>query len=1021
MMFKNNNVDSSSSVSPVPSRPSSQPRSESGSSAINKINAEITQLTTSVAPKKEEIEKKYTRELLYYENGFSRLGLVMMSLLIPSNRKAGDIDIGVTLDNANSIVSVDSGSLAEQYGIYPSLKVYKIIDYNKKECKVSPSGRIIINGPTTIRLTENSGHPQTGKVLPNRKYVLPDRPILIPSGFRSEDEQRPGVFGGVVRIRKDANSFGVRPGQVVQFSVRFDGNEFEAHLLSKKHKKGFGFRRRSTSLIRNDSEVEVEASFPIPSAGKNKKICMCGENNGSCPNVNNAAYGEHPEDKYPAHEDVSRLVPIPPPSPIKFIKADSAAYRIRFKNTNNLGETSTIVMQPSDARLMRRVTISPTKVIKVPNYTAMMYQRNGESRPCFKEIWFDGGRTIWLTDIDKKLTIPETENVPLVISRIRDMADYCRVQHNIGAMCNPTFSEQRSLKSLFTEVSSTVLSNLSYRWGKTVMRAWSIRNLGLEYLYNITKHNMMVGSKSGEQLFEVNGLHGTAEKNIISIAQEGFDTGRRSGQAYGAGEYFANTIGVPSSYTKGGAFVFICDVLVRDKSSHYNASDKDHDHSFVPEYGYIIVKNRDGWVQALPRYLVQVRKGTETSKYFPLRRVLARDDKDALLETDPDLKNKKVPPSETGIPTPSPSPTPTVSQSDEEEPGLSSTSVSEAESEVSPDEHIEKFSEVQPFASDVGMFNSTTRYLHVSGIISEEEVKLVTKLIKSKTGRDIDSLHYVDGEYSELYIRTSAPISLLNFASLNYFGGLGLEGTKTIIRFDDAAFGNDWSSWRLCKKSDCRGKSLLGVGGCCRVHEDLPAVNPTVKVNGRMIFQKLERNTATYFDIIGRLNTGTIIDSCIAIHCKSELPSKPTGDWKDLWCSAGTTLEDATQMVQEGFHFGSDRLSSSKCPISKGFRSAICPNDCKHCTVVKESNVPGIRFSESCKLVSPATARGEKAAVIRCRVRLPKKLTSSSKYEWHHPAIRKSPNPTSGKTSSLYVVNQPTDIIPLHIITLTAK
>ena len=960
------------------------------------IHLESRKTDVPLSPKSED-NNNYTREMSYYENGFNRLGLAMMSLFIPKSNETRGTDLGVTLDSTNSITNVRSGSIAEQCGMYPSLKIYKIIDSNKKDQPIPSNGIIIIREAVTIRLTENSGTPLSGRVLINRKYILPDRPIIVPSGFRDSDERTTGVYGGVVKIRRDANSYGVRAGQVVQFSVRFDGNEFEAHLLLKKHKSS-PFRRRFDPLLRNETNCHSEVKpYPIPSAERNQKICLCETTDGSCTNANNKSYGEHAEEKLLAHDNAHKLFSIPSPNPIKYIKQEETSYQICFKNTNNLGQTSDIIIKPSRVMHLRIVNISKRSTIRVPNYTAMRYVRNGETRPDFREIWFDGGRTIWLTDIDKKLTIPETDNVALVVGRIRDLANYCGVSHNISSYCNPLYTEELGLRSIFEEVNSSELERLRHRWGKTIVRSWAIRNRGQEYLYNITKHNMMVGSEEGTVL-EVQGCHGTDEKNIISIASYGFDTSRRNVQAFGAGEYLANAIGVPSTYTKGGEFIFICDVLVKEKSAHYSSRDDNHDHTFIPECGYIIVKNRDGWVQAIPRYVVQFRT-CGTNKNSRLRTVLANDSEDALLVDKSNAASRNN--NENSSP------------SSDEEPGLSSTTVSEAESEVtSSDEHLRRFCENQTYSSDVGMFSSETTTLHVSGISSKEEVEQVCCLVQSKTGLRVTNLYYNDGSYSELYIETSGPIRLLNFASLNYFGGRGLEGTNSIIRFDDAAHGNDWGSWRLCKKTNCHGRKKLGISGCCRVH-----TNSVVQTR-KFFFQEFDSTSAKHHDIVSKLSKVSTVSSCTAICYQPELLSKPSGEWKDLWCCVGTTRDDAVRVVREGFHFGSDRLSHEHCPTSKGRKLSICCNDCQYCSVISD-NISQLQFSESCRLISSAVNPGDNVTLMRCRVLLPEKLISAEYQDWYHPAIKRIPNPNSQKISSLYVVSQPTDIIPLHIVSLT--
>ena len=62
-------------------------------------------------------------------------------------------------------------------------------------------------------------------------------------------------------------------------------------------------------------------------------------------------------------------------------------------------------------------------------------------------------------------------------------------------------------------------------------------------------------------------FHGTAEANIDAICRDGLDPARRSGQAYGPGEYFgaAGNATISVAYCKGGRKMLVFAVLV-DKS-----------------------------------------------------------------------------------------------------------------------------------------------------------------------------------------------------------------------------------------------------------------------------------------------------------------------------------------------------------------------------------------------------------------------------------------------------------------------
>jgi hypothetical protein len=64
-------------------------------------------------------------------------------------------------------------------------------------------------------------------------------------------------------------------------------------------------------------------------------------------------------------------------------------------------------------------------------------------------------------------------------------------------------------------------------------------------------------------------FHGTAESNIKSICQNGYDPKLRSGQAHGAGEYFATAPDIPLGYCKGGKKMLLNELLLGQHGTHH--------------------------------------------------------------------------------------------------------------------------------------------------------------------------------------------------------------------------------------------------------------------------------------------------------------------------------------------------------------------------------------------------------------------------------------------------------------------
>lgn len=151
----------------------------------------------------------------------------------------------------------------------------------------------------------------------------------------------------------------------------------------------------------------------------------------------------------------------------------------------------------------------------------------------------------------------------------------------------------------FACISRAKMQLLQTKWQEAggcgyLLGAWQVPNKRLDRLFRATAHNLQ--HELGRTSDMIDGWHGTSEQNIVSIARHGFDTSRRSGQAYGAGEYFAKNPQVSLGYCRGGAFMFLCKLLLGEADVH---------HTWVDEMKYYVVKQYDGMVQALPVYLVQ--------------------------------------------------------------------------------------------------------------------------------------------------------------------------------------------------------------------------------------------------------------------------------------------------------------------------------------------------------------------------------------------------------------------------------
>lgn len=73
-------------------------------------------------------------------------------------------------------------------------------------------------------------------------------------------------------------------------------------------------------------------------------------------------------------------------------------------------------------------------------------------------------------------------------------------------------------------------------------------------------------------------FHGTDKRNIDVIMREGLDPSRRSGQAYGPGEYFGKDVQTSLLYCKGGNIVLVFAILYEKDGITYDSVDNSQRH-----------------------------------------------------------------------------------------------------------------------------------------------------------------------------------------------------------------------------------------------------------------------------------------------------------------------------------------------------------------------------------------------------------------------------------------------------------
>lgn len=157
-----------------------------------------------------------------------------------------------------------------------------------------------------------------------------------------------------------------------------------------------------------------------------------------------------------------------------------------------------------------------------------------------------------------------------------------------------------------TRCSGTEVTQIEKLWSERcsghgyyrVNGVWSLDNPHLSWKYRARRDELL--STLGRAPSELRGFHGSAPGNILSISEGGFDAGRRAGQVFGAGEYFAKDPMVSVGYCRGGSFMLVCQLCLGHQSS--TPENLDGDHIWVPSAHYYVISTP---AQILPLYIVR--------------------------------------------------------------------------------------------------------------------------------------------------------------------------------------------------------------------------------------------------------------------------------------------------------------------------------------------------------------------------------------------------------------------------------
>merc|ERR1719230_1242816 len=131
-----------------------------------------------------------------------------------------------------------------------------------------------------------------------------------------------------------------------------------------------------------------------------------------------------------------------------------------------------------------------------------------------------------------------------------------------------------------------------------VLQAWKVDNPLRTHLFRERRENLK--ALMGREADGLEGFHGTHPDAVLSICENGFDKNRRSGQVYGAGEYFAKNPSVSIGYCRGGEYMLVCRLTLGVESS--SPKNTDGDHIWVPDMSYYVISSP---AQILPLYIVR--------------------------------------------------------------------------------------------------------------------------------------------------------------------------------------------------------------------------------------------------------------------------------------------------------------------------------------------------------------------------------------------------------------------------------
>jgi hypothetical protein len=413
--------------------------------------------------------------------------------------------------------------------------------------------------------------------------------------------------------------------------------------------------------------------------------------------------------------------------------------------------------------------------------------------------------------------------------------------------------------------------------------------------YEYHKRRSVLKSELGREPNKLEGFHGTQAANIVSICSTGFDAGRRAGQVFGAGEYFAKNPHVSVGYCRGDEYMLVCGLTLGHASS--TPENKDGDHIWVPQNGYYVIKQPD---QVLIQFIIRFRSSNAYG-------VMARPNPslDQLLSkpysTKPPEERKPLPP-----------PRPCV---------MSLESAS---------------------ALWMGMLPK-----HIPEDVLKKDV--IAFLRKNAPQYPVEKIQIISTHFSKahVFLRKEMPkaiVQRLNNVDLTV-GGESIRVCVNNYHGDPKQKCPKWIA------GYCRGRNLRFTSPCWCQHESSPTAN------ARFTLTPLELSGAKCDEIISKFMASAPFHNghprVVGIkQIRNDTLSKQHQQYREYLANKhgeeptsqelyhGTNCNILDIIYKDGIRPPSDIEPDDRCPFSggKGLCTSLCNNDCKFCTRKHEWN-----------------------------------------------------------------------------------